>query len=97
MNDDHFFYVGDSGASRSGTRSDAIEWLTSLYGDDPSKVGTIDGTEDDFGDLISADLPFAILGEHTFDDEDLIDRMTDALDGVERWSEALDVARTVLA
>ncbi len=33
--------------------NDLAERLTEVYGPDPSKVGAIDGTEDDWGDLIN--------------------------------------------
>lgn len=97
----NFYIPGHNGIELRASRDAAIEWLTGLYGENPAQVGTIDGTEDDFGDMISADLPYAILGDakdsDEFDLDTCVDRLGDALDGVTSWSEALDITREVVA
>lgn len=97
MTHDRFYYLTDSGASRDGTRGDAVTWLTGLYGPHFDLIGIQDGTEDDYGDMLSADLPFAILGEHIDPTDEDIDVLSDRLDDANTWSEALDIAREVLS
>lgn len=54
-----------------------IEWLTSLYGVNPQDVGKEDGTEDDFGDLMT-DIAFALAYENDDVPNDLIQAITDS-------------------
>lgn len=78
------------------TLEEVIAWLTDLYGDRPQDVGVEDGTEDDFGDLINADLPFAVLGYVPDDyDTDLEDKFCHFEPST--WEQAIMLAREVLA
>jgi hypothetical protein len=94
MNDQTYFINTPSGVAQRATREEAIEWLTGLYGPDPSAVGKIDGPEDDFADMTTADLPFALLGDTDLDDEiyDFIDAEWITNEPT-TWGDALDLMR----
>lgn len=81
------------------TEAEAIEWLTGLYGDAPGEVGKIDGTEDDWGDLIVADLPHAVTGRALPDDfsDDARERFEERVGAAKSWPEALAIAREILS
>lgn len=50
----------------SGNASGTVEWLVELYGDNPQEVGVVDGTEDDYGDLLVDAAHVLGLGEDGF-------------------------------
>jgi len=84
------------------TRREAeVARLTGLYGPDPSKVGRVDGTEDDLGDLVAADLPAAVFTSDDPLDLDLetgdLDRLAEIVDRSSSWEEAIDHARPIVA
>lgn len=82
------------------TAQETIAWLTGIYGNDPREVGAIDGREDDLGDLISADLPFAVLGyvpDVDDVDERAYERLMNDVTQVPTWTQALALARNHFA
>lgn len=71
-----------------------LERLAVLYGPDPSKVGMVDGTEDDYGGMLH-ELTLIAGGDEEDDDaRDRLDRMLDAALPA-TWQAAVDVARAV--
>lgn len=60
----------------------ALDRVRDVYGNDPQAVGVEDGTEDDFGDLISETL--AALGAHPLDSDDPLEPGTPTGDAWER-------------
>lgn len=64
--------------------ADAVRYLKTIYGEDPSEVGVIDGTEDDYGDLLCE--AYRLLGGG--DDPDFDD---------DRWQEFQTVAQASYA
>lgn len=93
------YHVGTEKVSHRATLEDAIAWLTGIYGDDPSAVGMIDGTEDDFGDLVYADLPFVVLGRVPDDDYDRCNTLEDRLVMWDNptWAQVINLAQEVLS
>ena len=56
---------------------DTARFLEGIYGSDPSEVGAIDGTEDDFGDLIGDCVTSLTGGDDELDDA-TFERVQDA-------------------
>lgn len=83
-------------SNKVATLEEVINWLTDLYGDRPLDVGVENGTEDDFGDLMNADLPFAVLGRVPDEyDSELEDKFSAYEPST--WEQAITLACEVLA